>query len=124
MLASTSESVKGMTAHAARAGPIASRGAMKKRYRLAPVGTTISLNKSLATSANGCSNPNGPTRLGPMRTCMKPITLRSASVKYATERINGIAIAMIFTSVHTTIHTGPSHCCTGARNSMVKRAPP
>ena len=70
MLDSTSVSVNGMTAHAASAGPIASSGAMKNRYRLAPDGTTISLNSSLATSANGCSSPNGPTRLGPMRTCM------------------------------------------------------
>ena len=70
MLASTNVSENGITAHAASAGPIASSGAMKKRYRLAPEGMTISLNTSFATSANGCSNPNGPTRLGPIRTCM------------------------------------------------------
>ena len=44
--------------------PIASSGAMKKRYRLAPDGRMISLNSSLATSANGCSRPNGPDAVG------------------------------------------------------------
>ena len=29
-------------------------------------------------SASGCSNPCGPTRYGPYRCCMKPMTLRSA----------------------------------------------
>src|SRR5205085_10682732 len=44
---STSVSLNGTTAHAASAGPSDRSGAMKKRYRLAPEGTTISLNTSL-----------------------------------------------------------------------------
>jgi hypothetical protein len=39
---STSVSLKGITAHAARAGPISRTGAMRNRYRLAPVGMMIS----------------------------------------------------------------------------------
>ena len=35
-------------------------------------------------SASGCSRPNGPTREGPQRFCMRPSTLRSSSTVYAT----------------------------------------
>src|SRR5438105_7332723 len=116
MLERISVSENGITAHAASAGPSDNIGAMKNSQRFAPVGTTISLNSILSTSANGCSKPSGPTRLGPMRTWIQPITLRSASVRYATERISGIAMAMILVSVQmpgqtgrTTDHTGSHH---------------
>ena len=75
---STSVPVNGMTAHAASAGPSESIGAMKNSARLAPDGTMISLNSIFTVSANGCSRPSGPTRFGPMRICIQPITLRSA----------------------------------------------
>ena len=81
MSASTMPSANGITAHAASAGAIARIGARKNRSGSRPVGTMISLNSSLSTSANGCSSPSGPTRFGPMRTCIQPITLRSASVR-------------------------------------------
>src|SRR4030081_1284343 len=35
-------------------------------------------------SAAGCSNPNGPTRVGPQRFCMCPTTFRSNQTVYAT----------------------------------------
>ena len=44
---------------------------------------TISFSSSFSTSANGCSRPPGPTRFGPMRACIEPITRRSASVRNA-----------------------------------------
>jgi hypothetical protein len=70
MLASTSLSVNGNTAQAARAGAMTRMGPRKNRPLLAPLGTMISLNISFTASAMGCSRPMGPTRLGPMRTCM------------------------------------------------------
>src|SRR4051794_3274143 len=83
MSASSHVSLNGITAHAARAGANDSIGAMKNSARLAPDGTTISLNSIFSTSANGCNSPSGPTRFGPMRTCIQPMTLRSAYVRYA-----------------------------------------
>ena len=115
MLESTSVSENGTTAHAASAGASESIGAMKKSQRFAPVGTTISLNSIFSTSAKGWSKPSGPTRFGPMRTCIQPMTLRSASVRYATDRINGIAIATILASVQTPGHTGRTYDHTGSQ---------
>ena len=76
-LANTFSGVNGMTAHATKAGASDKIGAMMNRYLLDPDGMTISFINIFSTSANGCSNPRGPTRFGPTRTCMKPITLRS-----------------------------------------------
>ena len=70
MLASTSSGENGTTAQAASAGPMASTGASRNRPLLAPAGMMISFISSFSPSAIGCSQPLGPTRLGPMRTCM------------------------------------------------------
>ncbi len=43
-------------------------------------GRTSSLKKSFSASARGCSKPDGPTRFGPMRTCMRLMTRRSNQV--------------------------------------------
>ena len=72
---------KGITAHAAKAGPIANTGAIKNKYKFDLAGNMTSFNASFSPSAIGCNNPQGPTRLGPIRTWIKPITLRSANVK-------------------------------------------
>jgi hypothetical protein len=69
-LASTSVSVKGITAQAASAGAMASIGAMMKTALLELLGTMISLNSSFRPSAIGWIRPQGPTRLGPIRCCM------------------------------------------------------
>ncbi len=69
-LASTSSGEKGMTAQAARAGAMESMGASRKRALSAPEGMTISFMRSFTASMMGWSSPLGPTRLGPMRTCM------------------------------------------------------
>lgn len=42
-----------------------------------------SLVKSFIASANGCSSPQGPTTLGPLRSCMYPSSFRSTSVRNA-----------------------------------------
>ena len=59
-----------MTDQAASAGMMASTGATKKSPLLTWVGSRISFVMSFRASAMGCSRPNGPVRLGPMRTCM------------------------------------------------------
>ena len=46
--------------------------------RFASLGTTVSLWSSLSPSAKGCSRPKGPTTFGPLRSCEKASTLRSA----------------------------------------------
>src|SRR5689334_9954535 len=115
MLERTSVSENGTTAHAASAGASESIGAMKNSQRFAPVGMMISLNNIFITSANGGSKPSGPTRLGPIRTCIQPMTLRSASVKYATQRISGIAMTTIFASVQMPGHTGRTNDHTGSQ---------
>ena len=81
MLASATSGPKGTTAQAAIAGMMVITGPMKNKPLLAWVGTKISLVKSLSASAIGCSNPQGPTRLGPIRTCIQPKNLRSHKVR-------------------------------------------
>src|SRR3989344_6217742 len=70
MLESHRLSVNGITAHAAIAGANVRIGANTNRNRLALVGTMISLSSSFNASAKGCHQPLGPTRFGPLRTCM------------------------------------------------------
>ena len=69
----------GMTASAVRAGITARTGARKCTAFSARAGVMSSLVTSLTRSARPCSVPSGPTRLGPRRTCMKPMIRRSAS---------------------------------------------
>ena len=82
-LASTTPSSNGMTAQAASAGASASSGASRYRKPLALVGTTSSLNSILKTSAKAWMKPmpmKPPMNCGPWRTCIQPMTLRSARV--------------------------------------------
>src|SRR6267142_4653474 len=81
MSASTTSGAKGITAHAASAGVSISTGASRNRPLFALVGTMISFISSFTPSAIGCSSPAGPTRLGPMRIWIQPISLRSHSVR-------------------------------------------
>lgn len=48
------------------------------------VGFVGSFRMSLMPSAIGCSRPNGPTKLGPFRSCMYPSSFRSSRVRKAT----------------------------------------
>src|SRR5690625_4367844 len=78
MSASTQPSLNGMTAQTAKAGTSASNGARMNKVLLAAQGIVIPSLTSLPASARGCSNPQMPTLLGPLRTCIQPSTLRSA----------------------------------------------
>src|SRR5690606_27880928 len=51
-------------------------------------GMMSSLKADFTPSASDCSRPNGPTRLGPTRICMRATTLRSTSTP-----ISGMTIA-------------------------------
>ncbi len=77
MSAITNQLFIGITAQVASAGVSDNSGAITYRNLFDCDGTMTSLNSSLNTSANGCSSPFGPTRFGPTRACMLPITLRS-----------------------------------------------
>src|ERR1700722_18907247 len=57
-------------------------GANQKITLSASSGIMSSLIKSFTASAIGCSNPCGPTRMGPRRACMSAMTLRSISTMY------------------------------------------
>lgn len=48
------------------------------------VGLVVSFVISFRPSAMGCSSPRGPTRLGPLRSCMYPSSFRSKRVRNAT----------------------------------------
>ena len=52
-------------------------GAKRNSGASAPAGTVSSFRIILIPSASHCSQPPGPTRLGPMRDCMRPQILRS-----------------------------------------------
>ena len=69
MLASTMPRPKGITAQATSESRKVSMGAKRKTVRLAPLGITVSLKKSLSPSAIGWRSPKGPTTLGPLRSC-------------------------------------------------------
>ena len=78
MSAITQPSSNGITAQATSASMKVSIGAMRNSTRLAPDGMMVSFISSFRPSANGCSRPNGPTTLGPLRSCIAASTLRSA----------------------------------------------
>ncbi len=75
--ASTTPGANGITAHAASAGMMTMTGARKNSTLSACAGVMTSLVISFSASAIGCSSPSGPTRLGPTRMCIQPISLRS-----------------------------------------------
>ena len=54
-------------------------GAPQNTSRSAFSGMMSSFSSSFTASAMGCNSPCGPTRMGPRRTCMSAITLRSTS---------------------------------------------
>ena len=81
MLANACSGPNGTTTQAASAGMMVMTGAMTNKALLALAGTMISFNSSFNASAIGCSKPAGPTRFGPIRTCIQPIILRSHSVR-------------------------------------------
>ena len=102
MSASTRPGPNGITAHAASAGISITTGARKNSDRSACDGEMISLIISLNASAIGCSSPSGPTRLGPMRICIQPISLALPQRQIGDQpEDQGATIATIFVSVQT-----------------------
>lgn len=79
--AKTMCSSKGITAHPIKLKVKVRMGAAMNMAKLAPLGKTVSFNKSFKPSAKGCNKPEKPTTFGPLRRCMAAITLRSKSVK-------------------------------------------
>src|SRR5688572_20130939 len=69
MLLSTIPASNGITAQAISDSVKVSIGAITNTTRLAPDGRMVSLNRSLMPSATGWNRPNGPTTLGPLRSC-------------------------------------------------------
>ena len=81
MSAMAQPSVTGITAQAINAKIIVSIGAITNKTRFAPVGMICSFMNIFNASAKAWSMPQNPTTLGPLRICMAPSTLRSATVK-------------------------------------------
>ena len=76
-------SLRGITAQAASASTEATSGASRNTPLSAPAGISGSLSTNFSRSANDCSRPNGPTTLGPRRSCTAAHTLRSISSRKA-----------------------------------------
>lgn len=74
----------GRGAHEIRARVRAMIGDSVNRMGEDMVGFVVSLMINFRPSAMGCSRPAGPTRLGPLRSCMYPRSFRSSSVRNAT----------------------------------------
>ena len=70
-----------MTANMQRAANTEIAGARTKTGLSACAGTRSSLVNDLMPSAMGWNSPNGPTLLGPNRTCTRPSTFLSARVR-------------------------------------------
>src|SRR5215467_3663435 len=68
-------------------------------------GVRSSLRMNFSPSANGCSNPNGPTRVGPHRFWMCAETLRSSQTLYATT-VSSTKITPTDLISETTINAG------------------
>src|SRR5271167_2462905 len=68
----------GTTRNVVNAVMVTTTGALQKTSLSASSGMMSSLMSSLRASAKGCSNPCGPTRMGPRRICMCARILRSS----------------------------------------------
>src|SRR5215216_8028378 len=79
---------RGTTAHRINTDIIESIGAMLYTTLSAPPGVVSSLMISLMMSANGWIKPNGPTRLGPMRSWKRETTLRSTQTRKISSSIS------------------------------------
>src|SRR3954469_19351533 len=71
----------GITEKARKAGTVETTGAIQYTGLSASVGMISSLKASFTPSASDCRVPHGPTRLGPIRFCIRPTTLRSNTIE-------------------------------------------
>src|SRR5207249_8848912 len=80
-------------------------GAIRNRSVSDPVGAVSSFMNSLMPSARDCNSPNGPVRVGPSRSWMRPETFRSAQMaKYAETLMNPNSRAAAVSPVATRFH--------------------
>src|SRR5699024_9059351 len=85
MSANWNLSVNGITANTINAGANAMTGARTNNGRSAAFGIVSSFSNNFNTSVTVWSNPQRPpTWFGPWRSCMKPMTFRSARMAYVT----------------------------------------
>src|SRR5262249_880763 len=93
----------GMTENAVNAQTAEMTGAKKYTTLSASFGMMSSLNASFSPSASDWSRPNGPTRLGPGRTCMRATTRRSYQIANSVITTRNTKISTILAS---TSHQG------------------
>ncbi len=88
--------------------------------RSAVVGALCSLKNSLMPSASDCSSPNGPARFGPMRFCIRAITLRRNQMYRSTEIRSSAntAIVLPITMSTTVVSTPPENSGSAANTCM------
>src|SRR5271165_6929497 len=75
----------GTTRNVVNAVIVTTTGALQKTSLSALAGMMSSLMSSFSASANGCSSPCGPTRMGPRRICMCARILRSSQFMAMTD---------------------------------------
>ena len=85
----------GTTRKVVNAVIVTTTGALKNTSLSALFGMMSSLISSFSASANGCSNPCGPTRMGPRRICMCARILRSSQFMAITDSETPSVIAMM-----------------------------
>ncbi len=78
ILATTKCALIGITAQPSSASEKVMTGASRNMTLFARVGMMVSFTMSLSPSAKAWNSPNGPTTLGPRRSCIAAMTLRSA----------------------------------------------
>ena len=76
----TRSSPNGRARNAQNVAQNAKYGAILNKNGSAAVGVVSSLVINLMPSANDCSSPKGPVRVGPRRSCIRAETLRSAQM--------------------------------------------
>ena len=81
-------------------------GAITKKILSTWAGMTSSLRNILPPSAIGCSNPYGPTRLGPKRSCTHAATQRSNRIRYAMYPMMTPTTAAIMRPVYIQLNSG------------------
>jgi hypothetical protein len=104
MLAMAQPTLTGITAQVASASTQVTSGASRKMPLLAPAGMTGSFITNFSRSAKDCSNPQGPTTLGPRRICTAAQILRSASSTYAMTISNTTSISRLSNTMTSSGH--------------------
>src|SRR4249919_3920714 len=113
-----------MTAKSISAGTTEMTGARMNTARSAPFGMMSSLRASLMPSARVWRMPNGPTRLGPTRICMKATIRRSAQIRRSTVTTRKMKITNAFMSTSHHGSAPKTDSSDGGGVSWVPKKPP